>query len=47
MEFLSTNALYLVLCIALICWLGIMGFMLKMDKRISALEQQHGKDHHQ
>ena len=44
MEFLANNALYLVLFIALICWFGIMGFLLRLDKRITTLEQKQGNE---
>ena len=39
-EFLAQNALYVVLIIVLICWLGIFLYLLRLDRRLSALEQQ-------
>ena len=39
-NFLSQNSLYLVLIIALICWLGIYGYLIRLDKKISILEQR-------
>jgi CcmD family protein len=42
-DFLSANALYIVLIIVLICWIGIFSYLLKLDKKISKLEQQTKK----
>ena len=42
-EFLTTNALYIVLIIALICWGGILTYLFRMDKKIAALEKQGSK----
>ena len=39
-EFLSQNALYVVLTIVLVCWLGIVSFLFRLDRRISNLEKQ-------
>ena len=39
-DFLSNNALYIVLTIALICWVGIVTYLMRMDKKIAKLEQQ-------
>ncbi len=38
-EFLSQNALYLVLVIALICWAGIFSYLLQLDRKVTHLEQ--------
>jgi CcmD family protein len=39
-DFLSANSLYLVLIIALICWAGIFLYLLRLDRRLSALEER-------
>ncbi len=39
-EFLSQNALYIVLLIVLICWIGIFSYLMRLDKKITHLEQQ-------
>jgi CcmD family protein len=39
-EFLSQNQLYIVLCITLITWLGIVWYLLRLDKKIERLEKQ-------
>lgn len=39
-DFLVHNALYIVLSIVLICWIGIFMYLLRLDKKISYLEQQ-------
>jgi CcmD family protein len=38
-EFLTEHSLFIVLTIALIIWAGIMTYLLRMDKRISKLEE--------
>ncbi len=38
-EFLSTQPLYIVLTIALICWTGIFLYLMKIDKTLSKLEK--------
>ena len=38
-EFLAKNALYIVLLIVLICWLGIFTYLFRLDTKISKLEQ--------
>lgn len=40
MEFLSNNALYIVLIIALIVWAGIFGYLFSLDKRLDAIEKE-------
>jgi CcmD family protein len=39
-DFLSQNALYIVLFIVLICWLGIFFYLFRLEKKISALEKR-------
>jgi CcmD family protein len=39
-DFLQANALYLVLLIAMIGWLGIFLYLRKLDKKITHLEKQ-------
>ena len=38
MDFLSQNALYVVLVIVLVVWLGIFLYLSRIDKRLKALE---------
>ncbi len=40
MEFLSANSLYVVLLIVLICWAGIFGYLYRLDKKMSAVENR-------
>ncbi len=39
-EFLSQNALFVVLTIVLIIWFGIFSYVVKLDRKISQLERQ-------
>jgi len=39
-NFLSENAIYIVLIIVLIVWTGIFFFMLSLDKRIKFVEKE-------
>jgi len=39
-EFLQQNSLYVVLGIVLICWIGIFGYVVKLEKKIKQLENQ-------
>lgn len=43
-EFLSQNAIYIVLIIVLIVWAGIFLYMLNMDKRIKLIEKEMNGD---
>ncbi len=43
MEFLSQHPLYIVLCIVLVVWFGIFGYLLAIERRIRHLEQQSKK----
>ena len=38
-DFLAQNALYVVLLIVFICWLGIFGYLIKLDKKITQIEK--------
>ncbi|MGA2624342.1 MAG: CcmD family protein [Bacteroidota bacterium] len=39
-EFMTQNPLYIVLLIVLICWLGIFTYLVRIDKKITRLEQR-------
>jgi CcmD family protein len=39
-EFLSEHSIYVVLTIVLTCWLGIFFYLLRLDKKISLLEER-------
>lgn len=43
-NFLSDNAIYIVLIIVLIVWTGIFFFMLSLDKRIKFVEKEISED---
>ena len=43
-DFLSDNAIYIVLIIVLIVWTGIFFFMLSLDKRIKFVEKELSED---
>ncbi|HUL43668.1 MAG TPA: CcmD family protein [Bacteroidota bacterium] len=38
-DFLTENALYIVLLIVLICWIGIFSYLIRLDRRLSKIEQ--------
>jgi CcmD family protein len=42
-EAMNQEPLYVVLTIVLICWIGIVAYLFKLDRKISKLEQQHKK----
>ena len=42
-DFLMQNSLYIVLIIVLICWAGIFFYLLRLDRRLSVLEQRRNK----
>ena len=42
-DFLTQNALYVVLIIVLICWMGIFFYLVRLDRRISSLEKETKK----
>ncbi|MGH2567878.1 MAG: CcmD family protein [Bacteroidota bacterium] len=37
-DFLSTNQLYIVLGVVLLIWIGIVGYLLRLDKKLAELE---------
>jgi len=39
-DFLSNNALYIVLLIVLICWIGIFSYLVRLDRKIGGLEHR-------
>ncbi len=42
-DMLNEQPLYVVLTIVLICWVGIVAYLFKLDRKISKLEQQRKK----
>jgi CcmD family protein len=38
LEFLSQNQMYIVLVIVLLIWAGIVWYLMRMDKRVTELE---------
>jgi CcmD family protein len=40
MEFLAYNSIYIVLAIVLICWFGIFGYLVVLEKKIKNLEEK-------
>lgn len=43
-EFLEKNAMYIVLLIALIIWIGLYLYIFRLDKRIKKLENEKNTD---
>ena len=43
-EFLNHNQMYIVLIIVLLIWGGILGYLFRLDKKITTLEKQLKKD---
>ena len=43
MDFLSQNALYVVLLIVLVVWLGVFLYLSRIDKRLKVLEDSYKK----
>jgi len=43
-EFLSQNQLYIVLCVTLLIWTGIVLYLVRLDKKIGQLEKQLKRD---
>lgn len=39
-QFLSQNAIYIVMIIVLIVWAGVFGYMFSLDKRIKKVEKE-------
>ncbi|BDQ03306.1 MAG: CcmD family protein [Ignavibacterium sp.] len=46
-EFLSKNAIYIVMIIVLIVWTGIFFYMLNLDKRIKNVEKEIKGEKHE
>jgi CcmD family protein len=44
MEFLEKNAIYIVMIIVLIVWVGIFLYLLNLDKRIKNVEKEIGEE---
>jgi CcmD family protein len=42
-EFLSHNQLYVVLCVTLLIWAGIVWYLVRLDKKVQQLEKQMKK----
>ncbi len=42
-EFLSANQMYIVLGIVLLIWLGIVWYLVRLDKKVKQLESQFKK----
>lgn len=43
-DFFSNNQLYVVLVIALVIWLGIFGYIFRIDGKLKKLEKQEKQD---
>jgi len=43
-EFLSQNQLYIVLSVTLLTWIGVLWYLIRLDKKIGQLEKQLKKD---
>ncbi len=43
-EFLGQNQLYIVLFVTMIMWIGIVLYLIRLDKKVGRLEKQLGKD---
>lgn len=39
-SFLETNSMYVVMLIVLIIWIGIFGYMWRLDNKVKKLEQE-------
>lgn len=39
-DFLETNSMYVVMLIVLIIWIGIFGYMWRLDKKVKKLEKE-------
>lgn len=40
-SFLETNSIYIVMLIVMIIWIGIFGYMWRLDKRIKKIEDKN------
>ena len=43
-EFLSQNQLYIVLCVTMLTWIGIVWYLFRLDKKVSRIEKRLKKD---
>jgi CcmD family protein len=43
-EFLSQNQMYIVLCVTLLIWIGVLWYLIRLDMKIGQLEKQLKKD---
>jgi hypothetical protein len=43
-EFLSQNQLYIVLSVTMLTWIGIVWYLIRLDKKIGQIEKQLKKD---
>lgn len=46
-KFLTDNAIYIVMIIVLIVWVGIFLYMLNLDKRIKSIEKELKGDNYE
>ena len=42
-EFLADNAIYVVLIVVLVIWFGIAWYLVRLDKKVSAVEKQRNQ----
>jgi len=40
-DFLEANSIYIVMLIVLIIWVGIFGYMWRLDSKVKKLEKKH------
>ncbi|MCZ6776898.1 MAG: CcmD family protein [Ignavibacteria bacterium] len=43
LDYLNQNSLYIVLAIALVVWLGIYGYLFRIENKVKKLEKQTEK----
>ena len=43
LEFMSNNQMYIVLGIVLLIWFGIVGYLVRLDRKLQRLEDQMRK----
>jgi hypothetical protein len=43
-EFLSQNQLYIVLSVTMLTWIGIVWYLIRLDRKIGQIEKQLKKD---
>jgi CcmD family protein len=44
LEFMSQNQMYIVLAIVLLVWIGIVAYLLRLDRKVKDLEQAMKKE---